>query len=210
MTSLFNAVNGAELDRFLRGITHVVRLSGTPEEAEAFDFIEKELKGFGYEVNRYASDALIGYPLPRRSRLLGEARRSPRTATRSARVPALDGFDRRAVYVGEGATEDYDGQDVRGKIVLSDGLANPAKGIAATAGGDAGQININDEYIHEMIISPVWGTPTPQTAPLLPEPRHHLGQRRRWRGTCAASPQQAICASASRPRSIPAGARSRS
>src|SRR3954464_12673789 len=71
MTSLFNAVNGAELDRFLRGVSRVVRLSGTPEEAEAFDFIQTEFSSWGYQVNRYASDALIGYPQTASLTLLG-------------------------------------------------------------------------------------------------------------------------------------------
>ena len=62
MTTLFAAVSGSELDRHLRGIARVVRLSGTPEEAEAFDYIEAELRSLSYRVERHASDALIGYP----------------------------------------------------------------------------------------------------------------------------------------------------
>jgi hypothetical protein len=63
---------------------------------------------------------------------------------------------------------DYADVDVRGKIVLSEGLAMPGKARAASLAGAIGQVHINDEHIHEMCISPVWGTPTPETAPLLP------------------------------------------
>ena len=64
--------------------------------------------------------------------------------------------------------DDYADVDVRGKIVLSDGLAMPGKARAASLAGAIGQVHINDEHIHEMCISPVWGTPTPETAQLLP------------------------------------------
>ena len=63
----------------------------------------------------------------------------------------------------------YAGIDVQGKIVLSDGLAMPGKARAASLAGAIGQIHANDEHIHEMCLSPVWGTPTPETAPLLPD-----------------------------------------
>src|SRR5688572_24869783 len=62
VTTLFDADEGSELDRHLRAIARVVRLSGTPEEAQAFDYVESQLRGFGYAVARHESDALIGYP----------------------------------------------------------------------------------------------------------------------------------------------------
>ena len=72
------------------------------------------------------------------------------------------------VYAGAGSDADYAGLDARGKIVLTDGLATPGKGLAAARAGAIGQIHDNGEHIHEMCISPVWGTPLPETAHLLP------------------------------------------
>ena len=60
--SILDAVSAHELFRHLRAVSAEARLSGTPEEAQAFDYIEEQLRGFGYDVNRYESDALIGYP----------------------------------------------------------------------------------------------------------------------------------------------------
>jgi hypothetical protein len=170
VTTLFGAVSGAELDRHLRGIARVVRLSGTPEEAEAFDYIEGQLRTFGYRVNRYASDALIGYP--QRSSL---AVVSPQPAEVVSNGYSLspgtgaEGVSGELVFVGAGMPGDYEGRDVGGKIVISDGLAMPGKALAAERAGAIGQIHINDEHIHEMCISPVWGTPIPETAGLLPK-----------------------------------------
>lgn len=170
MTTLFNAVSGAELDRHLRGIARVVRLSGTPEEAEAFDYTEGQLRAFGYRVNRYASDALIGYPQRSSLELL-----SPQAGQVACNGYSLspstgpDGVSGELVYVGAGMPGDYEGHDVRGKIALGDGLAMPGKALATEQAGAIGQIHINDEHIHEMCISPVWGTPIPETAGLLPK-----------------------------------------
>ena len=170
MTTLFDAVSGPELDRHLRAIARVVRLSGTPEEAEAFDYAEAQLRAFGYDVARHESDALIGYPLRASLDLLG-----PTPAQITANGYSLSpgtgpgGITAELVHVGAGQERDYDGRDVRGKIVLSDGLAMPGKALAAERAGAVGQVHVNDEHIHEMCISPVWGTPTPETADLLPK-----------------------------------------
>ncbi|MER3437009.1 MAG: hypothetical protein C4346_05055, partial [Chloroflexota bacterium] len=168
-TTLFSAVSGSELDRHLRAIARQVRLSGTPEEAAACDFIEQQLRGFGFTVERYESDALIGYPKHASLTVL-----APESLTISANGYSLSpstgtsGIEAEVIAVGAGMPADYEGRDVRGKIVLSDGLAMPAEALAAQRAGAAGQIHINDEHIHEMCISPIWGTPVPETAELLP------------------------------------------
>lgn len=147
-----------------------MRLSGTPEEAQAFDYIESQLRSWGYDVNRHASDALVGYPLTASLTLLGDAPAvihvngyslSPSTGP--------DGVTAELMHVGAGMSSDYAGKDLRGKIAISQGLAMPAKELAAAAAGAIGQIHVNDEHIHEMCISPIWGTPIPETAGLLPK-----------------------------------------
>ncbi len=169
VTTLFSAVSGSELDRHLRAIARQVRLSGTPEEAAAFDYIEQQLQRLGFAVQRYESDALIGYPKHASLTIL-----APESLTLTANGYSLSpstgpgGIEAEVVSVGAGMPADYEGRDVRGKIVLSDGLAMPAKALAAQRAGAIGQIHINDEHIHEMCISPIWGTPVPETAELLP------------------------------------------
>ena len=169
MSTLVDAVSGSEIDRHLRAIAAVVRLSGTPEEAAAFDYIESQLRSFGYDVARHESDALIGYP--RRASLDVLDQEPGRIAANGYSLsPATDpdGVVADLVFVGSGLDTDDRGNDARGKIVLSDGLAMPAKGVAAERAGAVGQIHINDEHVHEMCLSPVWGTPVPGTAGLLP------------------------------------------
>jgi hypothetical protein len=127
VTTLFNAVSGPELDRHLRAVARVVRLSGTPEEAEAFDYIESQFRGWGYRVNRYASDALIGYPQTASLTLLGDAPVSIHANGYSLSPSTRpEGVTGELVFVGKGAAADYEGKDVRGNIVICQGLAMPA------------------------------------------------------------------------------------
>lgn len=163
-------VSSSELQRHLNSIAQYVRLSGTADEAKAFDYIESQLKSFGYHVNRYASDALIGYPGKSSLEIVSPERMSiPCNGYSLSPLTSDAGITGELVYVGAGRPSDYDGIDVHGKIVMSDGLAMPDKTIASQDAGAIGQIHINDEYIHEMCISPVWGTPIPETAGLLPK-----------------------------------------
>jgi hypothetical protein len=168
--SLRDAVSSTELDRHLRAVAAEVRLSGSPEEARAFDYIQSQLEDWGFAVERFESEALIGYPL-RASLDVLEPQAFDLRANGYSLSPSTgpDGVTGELIYVGAGLPADYTGIDARGKIVLSSGLAMPGKARAASLAGAIGQIHINDEHIHEMCISPVWGTPTPETAPLLPD-----------------------------------------
>lgn len=169
MTTLFDQVSIDELERHLAGITNMVRLSGTPEEAKAFDYIEGELRSFGFDVSRYESDALIGYPGTSSLEIVGpEGGAIPCNGYSLSPGTGPDGVSGELVYAGAGGENDYQGLDARGKIVLTDGLATPSKGLTAAAAGAIGQIHDNGGQIHEMCISPVWGTPLPESAHLLP------------------------------------------
>ncbi|WP_246309945.1 M28 family peptidase [Paenibacillus alginolyticus] len=79
------------------------------------------------------------------------------------------GLTAELVYIGKGLPADYGQADVQGKIVLMDGLAVPRAVKTAGEHGAAGALFINAKYTHEMIVSPVWGNPTPETVNLLPK-----------------------------------------
>ncbi len=67
------------------------------------------------------------------------------------------------------APADFAAQNVAGKIVLINGLATPTAVYAAEQAGAVGQIFINDDHLHYMIVSTIWGTPTPESAPAHPD-----------------------------------------
>jgi hypothetical protein len=72
------------------------------------------------------------------------------------------------VYAGSGSESELAGAGAAGKIALTDGLASPGKAYAATTVGARALICISGEQLHEMIVSPVWGSPTPDTLSVLP------------------------------------------
>ena len=168
-SSLREAVSQSELMRHTEAVGQWVRLSGTPDERKAFEYIREQLEGFGFSVSIYESDALIGYPRESRLEMLEPESLVIHSNGYSLSPGTADeGVVGELAYVGSGLRGSYEGLDVRGKIVVSDGLAMPEKALSAQRAGAIGQIHINDNHIHEMCISPVWGTPVPETAELLP------------------------------------------
>ena len=158
-----------ELWRQLTNITKEVRLSGTPEEKRAFDYLAGELEAWGYDVKWYDLDALTGYPDKASLRIVSpEAIELPCNGYALSPVTGDEGVTATLIYAGSGTAEELANLDVAGKIIMTEGLATPGKGLDAANAGVIGQIHITGEYIYEMCISPVWGTPTPETAHLLP------------------------------------------
>ncbi len=170
MAAIVEGVSAERLMAHTRAIARWVRLSGTPEEARACDYIAEQLASFGYAVQRHAHPALVGYPGAARLEVLAPERFTLACNGYSLSPATPDaGVEGELVYAGGGQAGDYPEGDLTGKIVISEGLAMPPKTVAADRRGVLAQIHINDEHIHEMCISPVWGTPTPETAPLLPK-----------------------------------------
>jgi hypothetical protein len=163
--SLVADVSSDTLMEYTRQIARWVRLSGSEDEAKAFAYVAEVCRSFGMQVAQHEADALVSWPGKATLEVLAPEQRGFPCITHSFAVPTPAGGIEGEVVEESGASDDA----LRGKIVLSDGLANPGKGMAAEAAGVLAQININDRYTHEMIISPIWGSPTPQTAHLLPK-----------------------------------------
>src|SRR4051812_14807893 len=155
-----DAVSVDELWRHLEAIASTVRLSGTPGEAAAFDHAERELAAMGFAVSRYEAEALIGYPISSSLAVISPDQGEIR-CNGYALTPATPdvGMTAELIHVGSSLSTSYDGYDARGKIVVADGIAVEDATVAATRAGAVGQIFVNPERIHEMCISPVWGTP---------------------------------------------------
>jgi hypothetical protein len=159
-----------ELVEYVTEMAKGVRLSGSEDEARAFDYAERFFRNLGYDIYRGAPELLVGYPVRSRLDVLGPESRviECNGYSMSPATPA-DGVEGQLVDIGGGTAAEYDGLDVAGKIVISTGLANPRKALDVDASGAAAHIHVNDDHIHEMCISPVWGVPTPETRHLLPK-----------------------------------------
>ena len=82
--------------------------------------------------------------------------------------PSTDGLDAEVVDVGDGNPADFARAGAAGKIALLDSLATPGKAWAAQEAGTIGQIFVNRDHLHNMIVTTIWGTPEPGTAWRIP------------------------------------------
>jgi hypothetical protein len=143
------------------------RESGSPGEALAYDHIEQALKQYGFEVERREIEALISLPESGRV-LLPDGPPIEGLAHAFAASTGPEGLTAEVVEVGEGRPEDYARAGAAGRIALVDSLATPGKAWTAHEAGTAGQIFVNLDHLHNMIVTTVWGTPTPATAGRIP------------------------------------------
>lgn len=151
-------------------IAQWVRLSGSPDELAAFRWVEQELRTLGLETALLFHDAYIS--LPGRAEL-SVTGLGPLAAITHAMA---------AAGAGTGTVVYGDDVDATGHILLADGLATPRQVLAAEARGAQALIMINGEHHHEMIVSPVWGSPTAANVGELPRIpvlsiRHADGER---------------------------------
>jgi len=148
----------------VRAIAAWERESGSPGEARAFDYIERTLKAYGVEVERREIEAYISLPLEGRVRFDDGAVIQGLTHSFSPSVEALEG---EVVDVGDGSPAEL--ARAAGKIALVRGLASPGKAWAAQQAGTIAQIFEVMDHLHNMIVTTVWGAPTPDTAWRIPK-----------------------------------------
>ena len=161
------SVSSERLISDTEAIARWVRLSGTEEERASFDYVEGVLGDLGLETTRHTGWAYIS--LPERAELTVEGTEVPAITHSMAPETPEGGLELPLVYAGSGTWEDYSGKDVRGKAVLVEGIAIPGKARAAEEAGAAACVFANaDEHVHEMIVSTLWGSPTPETRRDLP------------------------------------------
>ena len=162
---LLPAVSAETLMAHARAFAAWERESGTPGEAQAYDHIERALKGYGYAVERREIEAFISLPLEGRVILPDGAVIEGLTHAFS---PSTDGLDAEVVDVGDGEPGGLRARGRAGKIALLDSLATPGKAWAAQEAGTIGQIFVNRDHLHNMIVTTIWGTPEPGTAWRIP------------------------------------------
>ncbi len=162
MQDITGQVSGAEMMANLREIARWQKLSGTPEEAEALAFVASRMKEYGFATQTLLHDAYIS--LPGKASVLVDGQ-AVTAITQSFSLPSpAGGLSGVPIYLGHGTEADFAKHDVRDRILLVEGMATPAVARRATDAGAAGHLHISHhEHIHEMCISPVWGSPSATT-----------------------------------------------
>jgi len=154
------------LERF----SSLVRLSGSDEERQAFDYIAARLDHFGVPYALETTTQFISWPLAATLRVAGDD-----GATFMAKTPAMSvstggrEMEAEAVYLATGyasgvsdffTAKELPGGDLTGKIVITEGMAMPTKvGEIAARGAIAAVFVGPGERIHEGISTTIWGSP---------------------------------------------------
>ena len=169
---LVGEVSADRLMEYTGTIAQWQRLSGTPEERHAFDYVEQTLRGFGFATTRHDPVCLVSLPGPATLTLLDSGEQPTCITHAFSTSSGPEGVSGEVVYLVSGNEADYAGTDVRGKIVLAEGLAGPNKVGPSERHGAVAVIHVSGPEIHEMIISPIWGSPTPDNVDQLPTIPH--------------------------------------
>jgi hypothetical protein len=162
--------SSVQLMEHVKTIAKEVRLSGSPEEARSFDYIEEKLKEWNISYHRTTHPAYISLPVKASVTIqVGGTASSLESITHSMGVStAPEGLSGTVVYASAGGPDDYKNFPA-GAIALVEGLATPMGTLVAGQAGAAGVIFINGQEFHEMIVSPVWGSPSSEYTHLMPK-----------------------------------------
>lgn len=160
-------VSGPRMMRELAEFAAWVKLSGTEEELVAVRWLEARMRDAGFRTEILMHDAYISLPLEGKVAVDGRALKAiTHSFSRPTPPGGLSGVP---IYLADGSEAAFARLDLAGRILLVEGMATPAVADRARRVGAAAQLHISHhEHLHEMCISPVWGSPSPATLGLLP------------------------------------------
>jgi hypothetical protein len=172
---LQRAISAAEMEKILVPFNSLDRVSGSEGEARGAELLAEALKRYGVPHTVHRFRAYLSWPLRAELHVAAPEEKTLRavTAAFSTSTPP-SGLEGEVVFVGSpgaifGPMTGAAYPDVRGKIVVADGLITPQHARLAEDLGAIGLIHVNPrELLHEMIMTTVWGTPTPESAPRMP------------------------------------------
>jgi len=171
--AILDAIDVEQAWSLVEHIVQTVRLSGTEDERKAFDGIIARLEQWGVPYTLHEPECFISHPLAATVRIAESGGKSFRAKTAAMSV-STDGKEIQGelVYVegkrGTGYTSgdifssgvDVDASAIAGKIVITEGMAAPAKVADLMKAGAIAGIFVNPGLnIHEGICTTIWGAP---------------------------------------------------
>ncbi|MFW5939441.1 MAG: M28 family peptidase [Halolamina sp.] len=166
-------VDTDELTRLVDAFDGTERVSGTEDEWEASEFVVETLREYGCEAELLEFEGFISVPEDARVDVTAPtSRRFQEAITTSfgASTPP-SGVSGEVVRVDEVTEEAVGAADLEGKIAFTTGLPTPDPiTLFEDAGADAVIYqSANPDHLHEMIVTPVWGTPGLDDADQIPD-----------------------------------------
>ncbi|MDY6817805.1 MAG: M28 family peptidase [Halobacteriales archaeon] len=170
---LLDEIDREELQRHLEVFDGLERVSGTADEWEASEYVIETLEEYGVDATLHEYEGYISVPEEASVEVTTPTGRridDAITTSFSASTPP-SGIHGEVVHLGEIDAESVDPAVVENKLVFSRGLPTPDAVNHLETAGAAGLImeSVTEGYLHEMIVTPIWGTPSTKTADRLPE-----------------------------------------
>lgn len=166
LSPLLESVDRTRLSKHLDWCADVRRDTGGPGEAKMVEYIVDTLAADNIAVTVHEFDAFLSYPRHAVIEVLAPEPRTIRCVTHSfATSTGPNGLTGGLKYLPNKQMKDG-----AGRIALVDGLAMPIEVLQASKAGVQALIFANAEwYIHNMIVTTVWGgAPTPDQVDRLP------------------------------------------
>jgi N-acetylated-alpha-linked acidic dipeptidase len=179
-------VDAERLQRHLEHFSTLFRDSGTEDERQAAAYLVRQLTDYGLSPETLTFRSYISWPrdgflrvhnddgtvleAPTRTRSFGGSTPADGVTAELIFVPFAEPAKGEMIFSHRAVAGDYSGLDVAGKIVVTaDGGPDGIR--RAHEHGAIAHIHIwpsDEDAIHEMIATPIWGTPTTQTASRIP------------------------------------------
>ena len=157
------------------------KTSATQGERDAHEYVRAKLGEYGVRYETYEFDSLISHPKEATLKVSSPTQMEVECITHAfSKSTPEEGIEAELVYVpvspsslftGLGdLVDEYKKVGVEGKATLMFGVASPAVVWAAQQAGAVAQVHIcGGDVLHEMIVTTVWGTPTPESAERIPD-----------------------------------------
>jgi hypothetical protein len=167
-----------EVRKHIEYLSTLIRRAGTEGELKAAKYIKSKLEEYGVDAQIYELDGYVSYPGEAEFEILSPVKISLPCNGRTF-IPSTGpgGVEAEVIRVsGKGGEEDYQGVDVRGKIVLLEParLGRAQASYLAEEKGAVVQIHVTPgkgerKTINMGQVRYTWGNPTPDTVDKLPK-----------------------------------------
>ena len=157
----------------IRWLTEEVgeRISGTEEERKAAKYLRQVMGDYGLETELQEFEVYNSVPLHAELKVLSPEFRVIEAQAQGHSTSTLpEGVTGELLYLGAGSEADYEGREIKGKIVLAElsySPPRPEKARLAACHGAKALVIMNwgrdkDPYLPKGAVKAVWGNPTPE------------------------------------------------
>lgn len=172
-------VSREALDEMLDYYATLDRVSGGADEFRAVEYLQRKLDENRVAYETFDAKLYLSHPISASVEVLGPDGRVLDAINHAfSRSTPAAGVEGDLIYIGYDMQEDpfdaplidYEAIDVSGKIVLDDGYPAPYRAWETEEHGALAQVFINpDNQLHNMTVTTIWGSPTPETKFRIPD-----------------------------------------